>query len=116
MFDDGVDLSVGQWQRVALARAFFRDAPFVVLDEPSSALDPRAEHELFSSIRTLLAGRTVLLISHRFSSVRSADRILVMKEGRIVEQGSHDELMDAGGLYSELFTLQADAYLAPQQV
>ena len=70
---------------VALARAFFRDAPFVVLDEPSSALDPRAEHELFSSLRTLLAGRTVLLISHRFSSVRSADRILVMKEGRIIE-------------------------------
>lgn len=113
MFDGGVDLSVGQWQRIALARAFFRDAPFVVLDEPSSALDPRAEHELFSSIRTLLGGRTVLMISHRFSSVRSADRIYVMKHGRIIEHGSHDELMDNGGLYSELFTLQADAYLSP---
>ncbi len=86
----------------------------MVLDEPSSALDPRAEHELFASIRTLLAGRTVLLISHRFSSVRSADRILVMKQGRIIENGIHDELMDAGGLYAELFSLQADAYLATQ--
>jgi ATP-binding cassette subfamily B protein len=115
VFDGGVDLSIGQWQRVAIARAFFRDAPFVVLDEPSSALDPRAEHELFSSIRTLLAGRTVLLISHRFSSVRSADRILVMEHGQIVENGSHEELMYLDGLYSELFNLQAESYLETQE-
>jgi len=109
-FEGGVDLSVGQWQKLALARAFFRDAPFVILDEPTAALDPRAEHELFKRIRELLEGRTVLLISHRFSSVRSADRIYVLDEGRIVEEGSHQALMTAGGLYSELFTLQAEAY------
>jgi ATP-binding cassette subfamily B protein len=110
-FRGGTDLSVGQWQRMALARAFFREAPFIVLDEPTAALDPRAEQELFDRIRTLLAGRTVLLISHRFSSVRSADRIYVLDAGRIVESGDHDELMALGGLYAELFTLQAAAYL-----
>lgn len=107
----GVDLSIGQWQRLALARAVYRDAPFVVLDEPTSALDPRAESELFTHIRELLAGRTVVLISHRFSSVRHADRILVLKSGRIIENGDHDELMAARGLYAELFALQAAAYL-----
>ncbi len=111
-FIGGTDLSIGQWQRMALARAFVRDAPFVILDEPTAALDPRAEHDLFERIRTLLAGRTVLLISHRFSSVRSADRIYVLAEGGIVEGGTHDELMRTGGLYAELFTLQAAAYLA----
>jgi ATP-binding cassette subfamily B protein len=107
----GHDLSVGQWQRVAIARAFFRDAPFVILDEPTAALDPRAEHDLFDRIRDLLTGRTVLLISHRFSSVRSADRIYVLAQGRIVEHGNHDQLMERRGLYQELFELQASAYL-----
>jgi ATP-binding cassette subfamily B protein len=116
LFEDGQDLSLGQWQRIALARAFYRDAPFVILDEPSSALDPRAEHELFSRIRSMLGGRTVLFISHRFSTVRSADRIYVMKEGRIVEHGNHVELMEQHGLYAELFSLQAEAYLAGQPV
>jgi ATP-binding cassette subfamily B protein len=111
-FSGGYDLSIGQWQRVALARAFFRDAPFVILDEPTAALDARAESRLFERLRELLEGRSVLLISHRFSSVRSADRIYVLEEGRVVEQGSHDELMAAGGRYSELFTLQARAYLS----
>jgi ATP-binding cassette subfamily B protein len=110
-FSGGYDLSIGQWQRVALARAFFRDAPFVILDEPTAALDARAESRLFERLGELLEGRSVLLISHRFSSVRSADRIYVLEHGKVVEEGSHDELMDAGGRYAELFTLQARAYL-----
>jgi ATP-binding cassette subfamily B protein len=110
MFEGGEELSVGHWQRMALARAFFRDAPFVILDEPTAALDARAEHALFESIRTLFAGRTVLLISHRFSSVLSADTIFVLDGGRLVEHGTHAELLAAAGLYAELFTLQAQAY------
>jgi ATP-binding cassette subfamily B protein len=113
VFDEGADLSVGQWQRIALARAFFRDAPLVILDEPSAALDARAEHALFTRIRELYAGRTVVLISHRFSTVRTADRILVLHRGRVLESGTHDELMRLGGRYAELFTLQAQAYLEP---
>jgi ATP-binding cassette, subfamily B, bacterial len=109
-FEGGTDLSLGQWQRLALARVFFRDAPFVILDEPTAALDARAEAQLFEAIRTLLAGRSVLLISHRFSSVRTADRIYVLHDGRITEAGTHTELMDAGGRYCELFSLQAAAY------
>jgi ATP-binding cassette subfamily B protein len=107
----GVDLSIGQWQRVALARAFFRNAPFIVLDEPTASLDARAEHALFDTIRGLRQGRTVLLISHRFSTVRSADRIYVLKDGTIVEGGNHDELMAFGGLYAELYSLQASTTL-----
>jgi ATP-binding cassette subfamily B protein len=113
-FAGGYDLSIGQWQRVALARAFFRDAPFVILDEPTAALDARAESQLFERMHELLDGRSVVLISHRFSSVRTADRIYVMHDGRVVEHGSHDELMAADGLYAELFTLQARAYLDPK--
>jgi ATP-binding cassette subfamily B protein len=114
-FEGGHELSVGQWQRVALARVFFRDAPFIILDEPTAALDARAEHELFESIRTLCRGRSVLLISHRFSSVRSADRIYVLDRGRVPESGSHGELMALGGRYAGLFTLQASAYLSPSR-
>jgi ATP-binding cassette, subfamily B, bacterial len=107
----GSQLSIGQWQRVALARAFFRDAPLLILDEPTAALDPRSEAELFDKIHTLYQGRTVVLISHRFSTVRSADRIFVLDRGRIVESGPHEELIAKHGLYAELFELQARAYL-----
>jgi len=110
LFAGGTDLSGGQWQRLALARVFFRDAPFVILDEPTAALDAKAEHALFASIRSLLEGRSVLLISHRFSSVREADRIYVLREGKVVEHGTHAELLDLGGLYAEMFSLQAAAY------
>ena len=110
-FDNGNDLSGGQWQRIAIARAFYRDAPLVVLDEPSSALDPRAEYDLFSSLRATIRGKSALVISHRFSTVRNADRIYVMDGGRVVESGTHDQLMDRDGVYAELFTLQAAAYL-----
>jgi ATP-binding cassette, subfamily B, bacterial len=109
-FIDGTDLSCGQWQRVALARTFFRDAPLVILDEPTAALDAKAEHELFARIGELFADRSVLLISHRFSTVRSADRIYVLNEGYVVESGTHEELVALGGTYAELFTLQASPY------
>ena len=110
-FSGGYDLSIGQWQRVALARAFFRDAPFVILDEPTAALDARAESRLFDRMRELLQGRSVLLISHRFSSVRAADRIYVLDHGKVIEHGSHEQLIEAQGRYAELFALQAASYL-----
>lgn len=109
--EDGADLSGGQWQRVALARALHRDAPLVVLDEPSSALDPRAEHELFTDVRTVLDGRSALIVSHRYSSVRLADYIYVMDGGRVVEEGTHDQLVEQGGRYAELYQMQAESYL-----
>ncbi|MHC3455733.1 ABC transporter ATP-binding protein [Streptomyces prasinus] len=109
-FSDGSDLSLGQWQRLALARAFYRDSDFVVLDEPSASLDPRAEAELFGRIRELFAGRTVLLITHRFANVRAADRIYVLDAGRVVESGDHDGLLEADGMYARLYRLQAEAY------
>ena len=106
----GVDLSTGQWQRVALARAFLRDAPLVVLDEPTAALDPRAERDLFETVASLYRSRSALLISHRLSSVRFADRICVLAGGRITETGTHEQLMAGAGVYAELFDMQARAY------
>ena len=98
------------FMRLALARTFFRDAPLVILDEPTAALDAKAEHDLFAKIGELFADRSVLLISHRFSTVRSADRIYVLSEGYVVEDGTHEELMTRAGTYAELFTLQASPY------
>ncbi|MFI6070063.1 ABC transporter ATP-binding protein [Actinoplanes sp. NPDC051343] len=111
-FTGGTDLSGGQWQRLALARAFYRDAPFVILDEPTASLDPQAEADLYARIRELFAGRTVLLITHRFGSVRHCDRIYVLAGGRVAEQGDHASLMDADAAYARLFRLQAAPYQA----
>ena len=94
-------------------RAFIRNAPLIILDEPTASLDPRAEHDLYTRIRTLYKGRTVLLVSHRYNTVRDADHIYVPDRGRIIEHGSHDQLMKAAGVYAELFSLQAAAYTSP---
>lgn len=109
-FGGGVDLSGGEWQKIALARAYMRDAQMLILDEPTSALDARAEYEVFRRFAELMQGRMAVIISHRFSTVRMADRIIVLDEGRVVEEGSHDELLARGGLYAELFGLQAQGY------
>ena len=111
-FFGGSDLSGGQWQRVALARAIFRDARLVILDEPTASLDPRSEAALFETVRGLFAGRSVLLISHRFASARMADVVYVLNEGRVVEHGTHEELLERRGLYEELFRLQAATFEA----
>jgi ATP-binding cassette, subfamily B, bacterial len=109
-FEGGVDLSTGQWQKIALARAYMRDAQILILDEPTASLDARAEFEVYQRFVDLTAGKMAVLISHRFSTVRMADRILVLEEGRIVEQGSHYQLVELGGKYAELFELQAAGY------
>jgi ATP-binding cassette subfamily B protein len=109
-FEDGEELSIGEWQKVALARAFLRDVQIIVLDEPTSALDAQAEYEVFNKFRQLAEGRTAILISHRFSTVRLADHIYVLENGRISESGTHDELVRRGGRYARLFETQAQYY------
>lgn len=110
LFDNGHDLSVGQWQRVALARAFYPESKFIILDEPTSAVDPKAEFELFENFKARLRGRGALIISHRLSTIRQADYTYVMESGRIVEHGSHDDLILAQGKYADLFEKQARHY------
>ena len=109
-FDNSVQLSGGEWQKVALARAYMRDAQLLILDEPTAALDARAEYEVFIRFAQLVQGRMAVIISHRFSTVRMADRIIVLNEGKVVEEGTHDQLIDRKGLYAELFSLQAEGY------
>ena len=109
-FADGVDLSGGEWQKIALARSYIRDAQLLILDEPTAALDARAEHEVFQRFAELTKGKMAVLISHRFSTVRMADRILVLEGGRLLESGSHEELLKQDGRYAELFHLQARGY------
>ena len=109
-FEKGVNLSGGEWQKVALARAYMRSAQLLILDEPTAALDARAEHQVFQRFTELTAGKTAVLISHRFSTVRMATRILVIENGRLLEMGSHEELLAEDGRYAELFNLQAEGY------
>jgi ATP-binding cassette subfamily B protein len=113
MFEKGHELSLGQWQKIALARAFMRRAPVVVLDEPTASIDAESETEIFSRLRQIAAGATTLLIAHRFSTVRMADRIIVIKQGKIIEDGTHQELLAADGTYAHLFRLQAAGYVNP---
>ncbi len=109
-FETGVDLSGGEWQKLALARAYLRDAQLLILDEPTAALDARSEYEVFERFAELTEGKMALFISHRFSTVRMADRIVVLADGRITEDGSHEQLMSLGGQYAEMFELQAASY------
>jgi len=109
-FEKGHELSVGEWQKVALARAFLRDSQIVVLDEPTSSLDPLAEEELFRHFRQAIHGRGAVLISHRFSTVQMADHIYVLDKGRVVEQGTHRQLLETDGLYARLYLAQAAPY------
>jgi len=109
-FSNGKNLSGGQWQKIALARAYMKNADVIILDEPTSALDARAEYEAFQRFIGLTKGKTSIIISHRFSTVRMADRIIVLKNGKILENGSHSDLMEDDKLYAELFKLQAAGY------
>jgi ATP-binding cassette subfamily B protein len=109
-FKNGVEPSGGQWQRVALARAFYRHADVLILDEPTAAIDAKAEYDIFNNIFDHYGSKTAIIVSHRFSTVRRADTIMVVEQGRIVESGSHTQLMRRKGLYHELFSKQAEGY------
>src|SRR5450759_1892632 len=110
LFDDSRELSWGEWQKIALARALFRDAPVLVLDGPSRALDADTAYDIFSRFREIVKGRTSILISHRFTNVSLADRIIVLDKGAIAETGTHEELMKSGGLYFKMFTKQSSRF------
>ena len=110
LFDDSRELSWGEWQKIALARALFREAPVLILDEPSSSLDADTEYEIFSRFREIVNGRTSILITHRFTNVTLADRIIVLENGAITETGTHEELMNKRGRYYEMFTKQTNRF------
>jgi ATP-binding cassette subfamily B protein len=109
-FEGGIDLSAGQWQKVALARGFLRDAPVLILDEPTASIDARAEAEIFDRVEKLSKDKTIIIISHRFSTVRNADKIYVIDKGKVKEEGTHEKLMEQNGIYATLFKLQAKRY------
>ena len=109
-FEEGSELSIGEWQKLALARAFFRNAQILILDEPTAALDVQAEYDVYQKFKELTQGRSTILISHRFSTVRMADRIVVLENGSIAEEGSHAQLMAQGGTYADLYSKQASWY------
>ena len=110
-FEDAVELSIGQWQKLALARAFYEEAPVLVLDEPTSAIDADAEAEIFDNLDRLYKDKSLVLVSHRFSTVKNADKIIILKDGSIVEEGNHQSLMKDKGIYANMFTKQASGYL-----
>jgi ATP-binding cassette subfamily B protein len=110
LFDDSRELSWGEWQKIAIARALFRDAPVLILDEPSSALDAETEYEIFSHFREIVKGKTAILISHRFTNVKLADRIIVLNKGVVEESGTHDELMKKMGLYYNMYVKQSSRF------
>lgn len=109
-FEDGEEISIGQWQKVAIARALYRNAPFLILDEPTSNIDPQAEYEIFNNLKSLYKNKNLVFISHRFSTVRMADRIYVLEKGRLIEQGTHRELLKNDSLYAKFFRIQKKAY------
>lgn len=110
VFEGGVQLSIGEWQKLALARAFMNDAPLLILDEPTAAVDAKTEYHIFKRFEEMTQEKSVILISHRFSTARIADRIVVVHKGKVAEEGTHRELLKAGGKYAELFSLQAEGY------
>ena len=110
-FEDSTDLSIGQWQKLALARAFYEEAPILILDEPTSAIDAEAEEQIFENLFKVYKDKTLILVSHRFSTVRNAHKIIVLKNGKIAEEGNHETLMKKNGLYANMFNIQAKGYL-----
>jgi len=109
-FDEGVDLSGGEWQKLALSRAFMREAQILILDEPTAALDALAEYDIYNRFADLTAGKMTIFISHRFSTVRMAQHILVLDQGQLIEEGGHEELLARGGKYAQMFSTQAERY------
>ena len=109
-FEDGEEISIGQWQKVAIARALYRNAPILILDEPTSNIDPQAEYEIFNNLKTLYKKKNLVFISHRFSTVRMADKIYVLEKGELIEQGTHDDLLKNNKLYAKFFRIQKKGY------